>query len=238
MSVAAGDVLDQVASVGEFFALERAPTGPEWVRLGVLTTDPAVLEQRVARLRDALAVSARCDRAAVPVRTAASMDLQALAARVLSPAIGGCALAGLCPTFTLDALCWQPGRPHLALTATTLRSASSTSLAAEALRSGVLEPVLVPLVGAYAAQFRLSLRVLWGNVASAAGGSTAVLEAGRLPTVHPPQALVADLCSADVLRPTVRATRPRFLRNSCCLYYRVPRADMCGDCVLTRRRSA
>jgi ferric iron reductase protein FhuF len=36
----------------------------------------------------------------------------------------------------------------------------------------------------------------------------------------------------------VRRPPPDFLRNSCCLYYRLPDGGLCGDCVLRVKREA
>jgi ferric iron reductase protein FhuF len=31
---------------------------------------------------------------------------------------------------------------------------------------------------------------------------------------------------------------PEFVRNSCCLFYRLPEGSLCGDCVLRVRRDS
>ncbi len=83
---------------------------------------------------------------------------------------------------------------------------------------------------------RVSARVLWGNVASAAN-SAAQLIAGARPDLGEGAYRAADLILAD---PRVDGGSLRsgtaFRRSSCCLIYRVGggRSAICGDCVLAR----
>ncbi len=104
--------------------------------------------------------------------------------------------------------------------------------AAAALRTDVVETVLVPLVAAYAARFRLSKQLLRGNVASALNGAVAVLDASGLEQRLAAAPIAAALLRTTPLIGTARSTSPRFVRNSCCLWYRIPGAQLCGDCVL------
>jgi ferric iron reductase protein FhuF len=90
----------------------------------------------------------------------------------------------------------------------------------------VVRPVITPVLNAYRASFALSRQVLWGNVASALSGAATGLGA---PTAH---LLVRDLLELGELAGTARAVWPRFVRNSCCLFYRLPGGGLCGDCVL------
>ena len=170
-------------------------------------TSPSVLRSRVDEARATLGDG--------PARAAASVDFLGVAARVLSPALAALVSSGRTPLLSLDTVWWRaavPGPMRLALTSTS-RSA--------ALDEAVIEPVLVPLVDAYAAMFALSRKILWGNVASALNGAAMTLRTD-----------VSAVLSSARLAGTARAMPPRFVRNSCCLLYRFPGAGTCGDCVL------
>jgi hypothetical protein len=97
---------------------------------------------------------------------------------------------------------------------------------------GVLAPVVAQLVAAYRAGFGVSPLVLWGDVASALNGAAAVLGSSPLAKRLPADQVVVALVGMAELRGTARSLPPRFVRNSCCLYYRVPGCALCGDCVL------
>lgn len=90
-----------------------------------------------------------------------------------------------------------------------MRLAFSATEPAASLEHAVIDPVLAPLLDTYAATFALSRKVLWGNVEAARNGAETALGRGR----------------------------PGFVRNSCCLIYRFAGNGMCGDCVLTRKRT-
>jgi hypothetical protein len=89
-----------------------------------------------------------------------------------------------------------------------MRLAFTAHTRAASLELALVEPVLDPLLEAYSATFALSRKVLRGNIASARNGAESALGRGR----------------------------PGFLRDSCCLLYRLPRGGVCGDCVLRRKR--
>jgi ferric iron reductase protein FhuF len=45
-------------------------------------------------------------------------------------------------------------------------------------------------------------------------------------------ALAGAIMSQPPLAGTARVLPPGFVRNSCCLFYRVPGAGLCADCIL------
>ena len=229
----AADALRAAAAVGAFFDVVGLPPGRGWCTLRDLVRTPAVLDRRVARTRRGVARPPAVVADAVPLRTAASIDLLDLAARVLSPALGAAALTSLTPQFRLDRLWLRSESAQLAVTAPEASPTATARAAAQALYAGVVSTVLVPLVDAYADRYRLSTKVLWGNVASALHGSTGVLLASGLEVELDPAEITAALLGTKLLDRTVRSTQPRFIRNSCCLYYRIPGAGVCGDCLLT-----
>jgi hypothetical protein len=195
--------------VNPYFAVESPASLTGWSPLSDLTS-PAVLRRRVNETRAALGDG--------PLRAAASVDFLGVAARVLSPALASLIASTVTPVLALDTLWWRaavPGPMRLASTSLSAQSVSSS------LRTAVVDPVLVPLIDAYAATFALSRKILWGNVASALNGAGSTLRAD-----------VTALLSAPPLTDTARSLVPQFVRNSCCLLYRFPGAGMCGDCVL------
>lgn len=98
--------------------------------------------------------------------------------------------------------------------------------------SGVVESVLAPLVSLYRSEFGVSTRVLWGDVASALNGAAQVVAgSGRHQPLRADDVVAALLATGELVG-TARSLPPRFVRNSCCLYYRIPGGGLCGDCVL------
>jgi ferric iron reductase protein FhuF len=82
--------------------------------------------------------------------------------------------------------------------------------------------------------------VLWGNVSSALGGAAGMIadnspaHAARAAAIVEQALLLGSLRDTAVLvRPDPRRERWFLVRNNCCLYYRIPGAGTCGDCVLT-----
>jgi ferric iron reductase protein FhuF len=93
-----------------------------------------------------------------------------------------------------------------------------------------------PILEVFRSEFRLSPKVLWGNVASALAGAT-----GMVGPAHEQRA--RDILAACLDRPPLAGTgslvppRRVLARANCCLYYRIPGGGTCGDCVLNRRDS-
>jgi ferric iron reductase protein FhuF len=82
--------------------------------------------------------------------------------------------------------------------------------------------------------FALSPQVLWGNVASSLAGALTMLRAARPDRGVEATRIVARLLEHGTLAGTgdLDPAGPSFVRRSCCLFYRVPGAGICGDCVL------
>jgi ferric iron reductase protein FhuF len=164
------------------------------------------------------------------VRVAASVDALAVAARLASPVLQGAVREGRVPVVGPDRVWWRwatPGPMRLAWWPHGFEPASVATV-----QRRLMEALLAPVVDAYAETFRVSRRVLWGNVASALVGAAQQLAAPAA------DRLVAGLLETDRLRDTALAAPPRFRRASCCLYYRIQPAGrgggVCGDCVLAR----
>ena len=102
-----------------------------------------------------------------------------------------------------------------------------------------------PVTAAFATSFRLSHRVLRGNVASALAGASAMLAGSCPPRAGTAERLTAQVLAVEPPRGTGEFVQPdpavprlEFMRHSCCLLYRVPGAGTCGDCVLTAGKTA
>ncbi|MGN9777709.1 (2Fe-2S)-binding protein [Micromonospora sp. H33] len=99
--------------------------------------------------------------------------------------------------------------------------------------------VAAPVFAVFAEQYRLSEKVLWGNVGSALGGAVHMLTTVR-PELANRTADLAELVLAvspllgtgRLEHPNPRQPRRFFVRRSCCLFYRIPGGGTCGDCVL------
>jgi hypothetical protein len=206
---------------GPYFAVETPDGLDGWTALSTLATDTAVLSTKIEATRVALG-------SAVDLRAAASIDFLGVAARVLSPVVGWAATEGRVAVLDPAAVWWRasvPGPMRLAVRVGTWRSVSPAALLESAVR-----PLIEPVLAAYRDLFTISEQVLWGNVASALNGAAAGVATARA------SALVAEVLSLGELAGTARSLPPRFVRNSCCLYYRVPGGGLCGDCVLRADR--
>jgi hypothetical protein len=230
----ARDALADVAALGPFFAVSTEPAdGPEWRPLVDLYTDPEPLRARIAHVRDVLGTDDR---------VAASIAFQGLAARILSAPLAAVAVHGVVPLLTAQALrfragdeaAWRLRCPEFAAV-----PVSDPAAAAAALADLLLDGHLAPLAAAVRAQVRVSMRLLWGNVASSvAAGSRLVGQ--RRPGAARRAAAVAEhllamgpLGGSGELIPARPPDREwTFRRHSCCLYYRVPGGRLCGDCAL------
>ncbi|MDQ6849580.1 MAG: (2Fe-2S)-binding protein [Actinomycetota bacterium] len=218
---------------GSFFEVEFNAAGRGWVALAALGRDRMALLRRTGVARRAIARPAACVPGDIPLPVTASIDLLGLSARILSPVLAAVALAGVVPMLD-DEQMWTRGNRPLAVTGASGRQVAGAVDAAQALYAGVVQPVLIPLVAAYRQEFGVSPRVLWGDVASALNGAATVLEASGLEQRIPVSPIVVALLGIGELGGTARSLPPGFVRNSCCLYYRVPGGRLCGDCVLAR----
>lgn len=219
-----------LARLGEFFAVDPAPSGDGWRPVEDLVTGP-YLHIRVLATELSLAPRTVQPRAVQPGtvqpttvqhRVPASIASLGLFARLLSPTVGAAALGTLAPAD----LHWRE-RP----TGTLPLAAGSW---AEPDLHAVLSDVVQPLAERLRVEHSVSGTVLAGNATSAVFGAVRVVTASR-----PELAGAAlDVGRHALDHPWLRGTadlRPTFRRRSCCLYYRLPGAGTCGDCVLARR---
>ena len=158
-------------------------------------------------------------------RVAASVFFQGYAARLVSPPLGCIATANCVPDLPASRLLWtRPGDEmiRLALTAGGGWTGTPERLIAHFVRRS-FEDHLHPLAGAVRSRVRIASSILRDNAASAlVNGLMLINERG--------------LAAHALAQPELRGSgvfRPHFVRHSCCLIYRAPPGDMCGDCPIS-----
>jgi hypothetical protein len=240
--------LAAAADVGPYFVVERWAADAQWRPLSVLMSDPLVLSGRVDHARRVIADNAGISPTEVEGRVAASIVFLGLASRLVAPVLGAAVLGGVVPLLAVDELWWRPvdggpwpiaAGPADGVVVGDLAVGKQTADAAVLISERCVRGTAEPMLAAFEAHFRLSPQVLWGNVASALAGA-----AGMLAEAFPSRAEAAGRLTGAILgqgplRGTGELVQPEtglprwfLVRNSCCLFYRVPGAGMCGDCVL------
>jgi ferric iron reductase protein FhuF len=230
--------LADAARIGPYFRLLLDPD-QRWTRVSEFAADRERLSAVIADERRRMAVAAGADEAAVEPRAAASLWHLGFAARIVSPALGAAALSGWVPQ--LGAIRWRhdpAGEPEpLAIRVDDITGTpvSDPSSAAAAIHEGVVDNVLVPLTTTVAEVGSVSEHVLWGNVWSAVAGAAAVIAMTR-PEARSRATSIADAVVSTSRQPLAGRYDAvgRYRRDTCCLYYRLPRGGLCGDCVLRR----
>jgi hypothetical protein len=226
-------LLASTAELGEYFAHPVAGTDG-WLRMQTLF-ERAVLDDLVARTRDAIAESARCEPDVITLKTAASSFQLGVVARLLSAVVGAATCFGAVPLLNPGSVRWQstPGHaPRFAITGLDWVKTPTPPIAAAATSTSLLATIFTPLNEKLRTLTALSPQVSWGNVISAANGAVTVLAMTH--PRHEPRGreLVRALAGTDQLAETATFTGGTFLRRSCCLFYQVPGSGTCTDCVL------
>lgn len=223
--------LAELRALGGYFVLP-GPPGAETHCLAEFFTG-AVLTGHVNRTRDAIAASADCPPEEIPVRVAASAFQLSVAARLLSPVIGGALCFGAVPILDRESLRWTPTQGHAPQFAVPDPSWQTVDPAtsAQVITASVV-PVLTDLGARLNSLVSLSPRITLGNLTSAANGAVTVLALSRPQLEASGRTLVRALLASGPLHGTGSFVEGRFRRQSCCLYYQAPRSGLCGDCVL------
>jgi hypothetical protein len=164
-------------------------------------------------------------------RVAASILQLGLAARLWSPVLGCGLLRGVVPDLsTLLVSTERPVRLGLA------ELAGWTAVAPGQLAAASAEVVGEQLTALAAGlPVRLAAGLLRGNSASAMAGALGVLTSAWPGLTRPAAAVAQALLANGDLRGTGELADGgplSFRRRSCCLYYRIPSAGLCGDCCL------
>jgi hypothetical protein len=218
---------------GPFFVLGTIDAvTADWRPVSALADDPGLLDGRVQRVRGALIAPGADPEQAVPLRVAASVTQLGLCARLVAVSLAS-AVDGL-PLPPAGRLAFQDrlrGPYPLATIDGGPPSAAGTW------PSAVVDLVR-PLLEAVQTTYRLSPRVLWGNVASALVSAASLIATAEPGMRERAAEQTADAFGEPELRDTMeRDGRGRLRRRSCCLIYRVagPTPTFCGDCVLADR---
>ncbi|SDY73321.1 Ferric iron reductase protein FhuF, involved in iron transport [Modestobacter sp. DSM 44400] len=220
------------AVLSPFCALEPTP-GRQWVSWADLLADRAAFTSRAAEVTMTLSV------VAVPEeRVVASLVHLGLVARLLAPALGAALAGGVLPVVAPDGVHVRLAGANplpMALTDVTGVEVDSPAAVADQLARHWLTPLVAPWTTLVAATARVSGRVLAGNVTSAVAGALAVAVARRPDLTDRSVAVLDALLVTGPLAGT-GGRRPggSFVRRSCCLFYRLPGAGTCGDCVLAQ----
>ncbi len=228
--------LTAAADLGPFFA--TAPSAePGWAAWSELTGDAAVLDQRLTEVRRGLSAGP----GSPPPETSvvASITHLGLVARLVAPVLGAALLTGTLPVA-------PAGSVHLRLSGANplpLSISSPEPVAADrpaqlasAFARHWLAPLIAPLSAGVRTASGVSPRVLDGNVVSAVAGALRTAAEARPELAGRTSAVLDHLLGAGPLAGTGgRRADGSFVRRSCCLFYRLPGAGTCGDCVLRDR---
>lgn len=172
-------------------------------------------------------------------RVAASTLHLGLVARLASLTLGSAALGGAVPDLRPEALHWRAPGGVVHLWLPELRELPAEKGLSENVRQ-TFAAHLVQLDAVVHRLWKLSPQVMRGNAGSAVAGAVRVLgreypEAGRRAA-----RLAATLLPREPLAGagefSLSGETLAFVRNNCCLYYRVRGAGTCGDCVLRDHR--
>jgi FhuF 2Fe-2S C-terminal domain len=210
---------------------DGAGTGPYFV-LSVDDSGVAAHDIYQERAFAGLIASTATQLGTPELRVAASTFQLSYAARLWSPVLASALRHGVVPdladlriTLSPSLRLSLPGPPQGWL------AAGPREQAALAYRA-VMTTHLEPLAAAF--PVKIAPGLLDGNAAAALTGALRVLTATHPGLATPAHALAAALLRTGALRGTGTLTGPglEFIRRSCCLYYRVPRGGLCGDCPL------
>lgn len=230
------------ARIGSFFTVPLAE-GDDWRPFAEFTGSREAVDDYILRTRGALAIMGRVSEDDVELRVAASSFHLNAVARLLSPMFGCAVLAEASPDMGPENLVWRPGPAHaieIGLRALAGGAELSDAELVQRMHDGVIDGPVAALGEALAEATGLSRKVLWGNVASAVNGAFLVLRGQRPDDEDRAHELMraivehGQLDGAGHFLPD-EWDEDRFSRNNCCLFYRLPGAGMCGDCVLAER---
>ena len=230
---AARAALEAAAELGPFFATSPG-AGATWISWEQLTGDATVLGGRLTEVRGVL--SAGPGAPAVEAAVGASIAHLGLVARLVAPVLGAALLTGTLPVAPPAAVRLHLSGANplpLAVTAPSGVVADDAASTAGAFADRWLAPAIAPLGVAVRTAGGVSPRVLEGNVISAVAGALRMAAQARPRLAARADGVLDALLRAGPLEGTgLRAADGSFVRRSCCLFYRLPGAGTCGDCVL------
>ncbi|HUB58111.1 MAG TPA: (2Fe-2S)-binding protein [Mycobacterium sp.] len=216
-------MLAELAELGPYFTVGTGPVSEDWRSVDQLYTDPALLAGIIGR------VQARMD--AAEQRVAASTFFLGFAARLWSIGLSALIGHGLLPDLDAAQLLFRENAGQIPLHIEHPVARQGANLE-PMLADMVLDGHLAPLSAALRRLGPISDKLLRGNAASALLGAARVFD-GNATTGRGWQ-LARRLCADERLSDTIRFNKVGYRRTSCCLYYRVPRGGLCGDCSLAQ----
>lgn len=228
--------LAAAAALGPFFQVAARP-GPDWTLWAALSADAQLLRRRTDEVRAMLAAGPGSPQVELPV--VASLVHLGLVARLVSPLLGAALLAGVLPVAPVELVHVRLAGANplpLAFGTTSATKIGSAADLAAAFDHFWLAPGVEPLTRSVSDAWSVSRQVLDGNVTSAVAGALRMAATSRPElTGRADAALEAFLQSGSLAGSGRRREDGSFVRRSCCLYYRVPGAGTCGDCILEDR---
>ena len=221
----AAALLAELSNVGPYFAVGTGPVDDGWRPVAQLYTDTGPLGGIIGR------VGARMDTA--EPRVAASTWFLGFAARLWSIGLGALAGQQLLPDLAAQHLLFRETDGQIQLHIEHPVAWQGDDLKPR-LADMVLTAHLEPLAAALRRLGPISEKLLRGNTASALLGAARVFD--RAATTGAGWQLAHSLCADERLSEAIRFgdfSDSGYRRTSCCLYYRVARGGLCGDCVFT-----
>lgn len=215
--------LAELSNVSSYFAVSTGPLPDgDWRPVAQLYTDEAVLARVVDNVGQRIG--------AADLRVAVSTFFLGFAARLWSIGLGGLAEHGLLLDLSPDHLWYSESEGSILLhlpDPTAWHGDGQETLLADQ----VLDGHLTPLAAAVRRLGPISARLLRGNAASAALG------AARALGTKSGWDLARRLCDDERLTDAIcfDDSGTDYRRSSCCLFYRIPGAGLCGDCALTHK---
>jgi iron complex transport system ATP-binding protein len=217
-------LLAELAAISPYFAVGTGPPNDAWRPVQQLYTDTALLDGIVGR------VQGRID-AAEP-RVAASTFFLGFAARLWSISLGALAGHRLLPDLAAEHLLFLEADGQIQLHIEHPVAWRGDDLE-PMLADMVLAAHLAPLSAALRRLAPISKKLLRGNAASALLGAAQMFDGDVRP--GPAWQLAGTLCADERLMNAIRFDNAGYRRTSCCLYYRTPGGELCGDCVFTTK---
>lgn len=213
-----------VSDFGEFFQLQNRDSDLDWHPLRNLTSAPA-LSEHIVNVESSLNGTPIAN---IEPRVVVSTLTLGLFARLVSPTVGAAVLDTKIPALDFETTFFNRALAGPLLLATTSAETKPNI-------DTTLNDVLFPLAHHIGETFSVSVRVLRGNVASAVFGALRVVTLVK-PSLSDRVFTLGSALLDGPLSGLGEITENRqghqFHRASCCLYYRVPNAGYCGDCVL------
>ncbi|MFC7279094.1 (2Fe-2S)-binding protein [Paractinoplanes rhizophilus] len=222
------EALRGAEALGPYFMWEQWQEDRGWRPLSELL-DAGVVAERVEVARQALVRRSGLSAEQIGAREVASITFLGWASRLVSPLLGAVAISGVLPRAEIGHLWWRPG-PE-----------SPLPIACSEATEGDFDlDVVGALLEVVSERFALPEHLLWGNVASALGGAAGMIADSAPEHAAEAAAIVERLLRRAPLKDTAVLAQPDrtrarwfLVRRNCCLYYRIPGAGKCGDCVLT-----